>query len=546
MDKVLIFEPFAGIWPHSIQELRLALSIKEDFELSYLSCGGMFEDFCTVRESRGRGVSDFATRAKIDCIDCKFSASLVGSSLVGTRSSRREWLSKYVKTSDSVEVERILNGIDFSNIQASIDLDFMGVPIVRVSLYETLLKFKKRTLDLNFEQIEFQKIQTKNVIRTVIAAQRYFEKHSFDALVIYSPQYAINHAVAAVAKRYGSRTVFVEGSSSNAERSRKVRVWDWGVYGLSNPALEKWTSESPNSIGSQSLKSSDEHLIATTKGFSHSVYSNTSRRPKSIREFLDIPPSNLVLVCALSSYDEAFAAYTIGAFPKKRFISGVFVNQFEWVKETINWAAMHPELFLVIRLHPRDLPNRRDPMRSQQVDEWESILIDLPPNVRVDHPSDQIPITSYWGQANIWITGWSSTAIEAMANGIPVLTYDYEMASFPRSIHRSGSSRKEYIGNLDFMTRNTIDSQEVQANAKAWLSYNFDAGTVSIAPLRSRLVRRILQNPLLSRINTGLYLVLFPIYRTLSAAKALLGTQVSSKSRSKLRDILAGQATDLY
>jgi hypothetical protein len=248
----------------------------------------------------------------------------------------------------------------------------------------------------------------------------------------------------------------------------------------------------------------------------------------------------------LSSYDEAFAAYTIGAFPKKRFISGVFVNQFEWVKETINWAAMHPELFLVIRLHPRDLPNRRDPMRSQQVDEWESILINLPPNVKVDHPSDRIPITSYWGQANIWITGWSSTAIEAMANGIPVLTYDYEMASFPRSIHRSGSSRKEYIGNLDLMTRNPIDSQEVQANAKAWLSYNFDAGTVSIAPLRSRLVRRILQNPLLSRINTGLYLGLFPIYRTLSVAKALLGTQVSSKSRSKLRDILAGQATDLY
>jgi hypothetical protein len=546
MDKVLIFEPFAGIWPHSIQELRLALSIKEDFELSYLSCGGIFEDFCTVRESRGRGVNDFATRAKIDCIDCKFSASLVGSALVGTKSARREWLSSYEQPSDSVVIERIINEIDFSNIQASIDLDFEGVPIVRISLYETLLKFKKRTLDLSLEQRDYQKIQTSNVLRTVIAAQRYFEKHSFDALIIYSPQYAINHAVAAVAKLYGSRTLLVEGSWSNAERRRKVEVWDWGVYGLSNPALEKWTGESIPSISAKSLESADEHLLATVKGFSHSVYSNTSRRPQSIREVLDIPPSNLLLVCALSSYDETFAAYIIGAFPKRKFISEVFVDQFEWVKETINWASMNPELFLVIRLHPRDLPNRREAVRSQQLDQWESILIDLPPNVRVDHPSDRIPITSYWGEANIWITGWSSTALEAMANGIPVLTYDYEVASFPRSIHKSGSSRKEYIENLDLMIRNPTDSQEVQANAKAWLTYNLDAGTVSIAPLRPRLVRRILQNPLLSRINTGLYLGLFPIYRTLSVAKALLGTQVSSKSRSKLRDILAGQAKDLY
>lgn len=544
--KALLFQPFAGIWPHSVQELRIALGASNEFEISYLGCGALYDTFCTVRESRGRQIEDLSSRLKIDCLDCKFSSSIVGKSVAGLDNSRRSSLSEFFKESDAIDVEKVMDRIDFERFSDSQDFKFMGIPVVRISVYETLLKYKKRNLDFTAEQIQFQRTQTKNVLKTIIAAHRYFESHSFESILIYSPQYAINNAFAHVANMFGIRTLFLEGSSSNSERNQRVRVWNWQVHGLSNPAIETWSSRDLSDVPEQNFDSVNAHLEATEKGLSHSVYSKTAKAKTAIRRILSIPLDQEIFVCALSSYDESYAAYVIGAFPKQRFISAVFVDQFEWVKATIEWASVHPDICLVIRLHPRDLPNRRDPMRSQQVDKWETILVDLPGNVRIDHPSEQIPITSYWGQARVWITGWSSTAIEAMSNGIPALTYDKGLASFPSAIHFSGNSIQEYFANLDSLVGHRLDPDSIRITAKSWLSFNFEKGTIPVSQSRAKWLARIIQRPIISKLNTALYLGLFPLYRTFSVFKALISKGIDSSSAARLNSVIAGRSNNLF
>jgi hypothetical protein len=185
-------------------------------------------------------------------------------------------------------------------------------------------------------------------------------------------------------------------------------------------------------------------------------------------------------------------------------------------------------------------------MRSQQVDEWEKVLVNLPKNVRVDHPSDKIPISSYWGQAHVWITGWSSTAIEAMAHGVPVITYDYALASFPRSIHFSGSSKTEYKTNLDFLKSFQADTEQIKLLARTWLGFNLDLGTLNLFPPRPDWYSKVLQSRFMSRLNTALYLGIYWIYRPVSVLKALFSGHLDKASRRTLSKILRGEATDLF
>ena len=473
---VLLFSPYSGIWAHSLSEAQLLSQLsREEFDVIALNCGGAFIEHCAVRESLRIDLGDSVKVRKPICNNCGDCAKEIGKEF----GFQQFWIEEIVTNDDKAEIDLLLSELNEENFS---DFIYRGQPLGQLASYETLIKFKKTSMDLNFHEFRYYQTCLKQAMLSSIAVDRLLSIKEINMSFIYSPQYSANIAAARTLEDHKIPVYFVEGSSNIRERYSALRVWSWGAHKLVNPALNYFVKSSTEPE-SKDVERVQGHLDELVKASSYSVYSPPSNK-LDIAGHHGIDSSKSILLATLSSYDEAFSALVIGGFPPEKFYSSVFINQFEWIRELVKWISNHEQYHLVIRLHPRDLPNKREGVVSEQSKLWNDLLTNLPKNVSVDHPDDKISMHDYFPVISALTTGWSSTAIEAMLKNVPVITYDNNLPSFPSSIHLSGNSKEEYFLNL----KHGMDSgpnSEHSRNALDWLVFNFCKGTIRV---KGRLV----------------------------------------------------------
>ena len=64
----------------------------------------------------------------------------------------------------------------------------------------------------------------------------------------------------------------------------------------------------------------------------------------------------------------------------------------DWIKFTVEWVSSRPDLFLIIRVHPREFPNKRESVTSEQAIALSKFFEHLPKNVAINWPSDSISL----------------------------------------------------------------------------------------------------------------------------------------------------------
>jgi hypothetical protein len=98
-----------------------------------------------------------------------------------------------------------------------------------------------------------------------------------------------------------------------------------------------------------------------------------------------------------------------------------FASMGDWVVGGIGWAAAHPELDLVIRIHPAEVGLRNHPTRERMAEHIARNVEDLPPNVRVVQADD--PTSSYvlMDEAGLGLVYTSTVGLELAARGVPVV-----------------------------------------------------------------------------------------------------------------------------
>ena len=469
--RITVFSPFSGIWPHSLSEWQLFKQLRHDsFAISVINCGGVLNSLCPVMEARRLDVNDSERRKEKVCREC----SKCAGELRSAPYERQYWLSNHISEEELVQTRIMANSFgldDFPN------LTFEGVPIGFLTAYETLIKYKKTSLDLNETELRHWKSSVFQGLVVQKSARRVLEVEQPDTAIVYSPQYSAGSMFASIATEMGIDTYFIEGSSNIYERYSALRIWSWSEHGLLNPALSY--DNLKGEPGVEEVERVKSHFFEIEKGKSFSVYSPRSNKSFNPRSYFGINECQKILLAALSSYDEAFAAYTIGAFPISKYKGKVFSSQFDWIKQTIDWFRKNHDYFIIIRMHPRDFPNKRENITSEQSLVWAKLLNDLPPNVALDHPIDRISLPDYFLHIDAFTTGWSSTALEALYSGVPVITYDSGLPPFPPSIHASGEDIDTYFQNIK-RALESFPSAEHRQNAVSWLSFSFCTGTIRV------------------------------------------------------------------
>jgi hypothetical protein len=544
-SKLLVLDLFAGIWQHNMVSAKtLGQLNSENFKVQYLSCGQLFVNYCNVQESKGRNFPSTPLIRTLDCKDCMFSARLSSSFLKqrGVGFNSTDFLSEY----SNEALRHKVNVIKSNILTAPVSLDFHvdGVPVVRYAMYETLIKYKKINFELSDIEKEYFETNLENCILTVLAGQKYLdENHDFSAIVIPSPEYGPNNSFASLALQRGIPVYSIRGSSNLAEMGSSAMIWRWDIQPELPPHLSSWQGWRNVEISANDRRRIEKHKQELLSGKSPFVYSSpfTDRgTPEALKNRLGVKNDSTVILMSLSSTDEIIASKTIQRGVAVAYPGQVFADQFEWVMQTLDWIKDRPSLTLIVRLHPRDLPNKRESVLSEQHERWVNLLSEVPPNVIINHPEQEISFQDVCAASNVLVTGWSSTAIEAMLLNKPVVTYDRSLPGFPEDIHLTGNSRNAYFTNLETAITIGVLSNGKEV-ADRWLTHFLIHGSIQLTGGILSTMRR--QGPVIVRkLFSGLDRYFSYLWRPLE----LWSTFRKSKDAVRVNKLFTGLRANLY
>jgi hypothetical protein len=428
MKKVLFFSPHSHIWLHAYPEALLAEAlVSQGMDVHYVTCGRALKSWCLSMESIGANESiSLEEKARI-CNRCEHNATQLLKHFQFTHSA----LNTYLDVVQRTTIDAILASIQPRTV---FDFELDGIPVGRASLYNFTLN-RKKYFEREFSSAEWDDFlkHFESSLISFYAGKNLLAQHRPDRIIFYSSSYSVNLVVHLQAKKLGIPCFSIGAGSNWFNRLQRMYVFTTDNFDGHRHRLKLWHARykalPATIVGLGSALRQNKTLLA---GNHDMVYGggNNQMRPQDIRERWGIPAASKLLFIATSSYDELAAAQTIGALPQNPRMA--FQTQIEWIEKVIEYVAKRKDLSLVIRVHPRELPNQREDIGSEHSLKLKVALRDLPKNVRVNWPDDGMSLYDWLEVIDVGLTSWSSAGKEFALWGIPNLSYTGELAFYPK------------------------------------------------------------------------------------------------------------------
>jgi hypothetical protein len=131
-------------------------------------------------------------------------------------------------------------------------------------------------------------------------------------------------------------------------------------------------------------------------------------------------------------------------------VAPLFENGFEWISYLVEQIKDRQDLHLIIRVHPREFPNKRESTLSENAKNLRELLLDLPINVSVNWPEQNISLYGLAHIVDVVLNASSSAGIEMSALGLPVVLHRVEhMLAYDPYMHPRVEDRNLYMTAVD-------------------------------------------------------------------------------------------------
>ena len=414
---------------------------REGHEVVHVGCGGIYRRFCISMRAMGLEFdADDNARAAV-CRDCDARKRILRDSFGFAASD----LSELLTGEDMIDTEKAVATVTRDNF---LDFSVSEVPVGRLALYELILDHKKQ--DLQFSEPEWQayRVALNHAVLTIRAADRLFEQHRPDRVVVYNGLYSVNRVVCEFAERRGIPAFFLHGGGNLAHGRRYLMIGRGNAFDYFRHLRDKWSEVSGRPCPASLQKEITEHFIELFRGRHFLAYSSAHNAAgPSVRQRYGVPDRAKLIVAAMSSYDERFAGEVVEALDAPESL--LFERQADWIAALIAFVRQRADLFLLIRVHPREFPNKREGVKSEHARLLETMLIDLPANARVNWPSDHVSLYDIAQEADLFLNAWSSVGKEMSLLGLPVVLYSSELVTYPASLNDVGETFYDYFAKID-------------------------------------------------------------------------------------------------
>ncbi len=470
--KILVFAPHSAIWVGAFPESLIIESLaQEGHEIIYITCGGQFAQYCISMSAFGLSQDASKIEKQKICDICKNHKQIIKENF----KFKGYDLESILTVEHQKEIKKILNSVNKNNF---LELIIDGIEIGRIALYELLLQYKKSSLNFSETEWVHYLIALENTLSSFFACQEILAIEKPERVITYNSLYSVNRICCQIAKNQGISTYFLHAGGNLAHRLETMWLGKNSTFKFYKSLKDDWKNYKDIPCSSESLQLVTEHFIELLKGQHFLVYS-LGKNNIDIREKFGIESQQKILVGTMSSYDERFAGETIKEIPDDYKL--MFPKQVDWIKFLIEFMQNRPDLFLIIRVHPREFLNKRDSVKSEHAKKLEQMLTNLPSNVKINYPDDQISIYDLAEYADLFLNAWSSVGEEMSLLGIPVLIYSPDLIFYPPDLNYVAINQEDFCHKIDQALEDGWSFERIRTTYR-WYVLKFVRCIIDLSP----------------------------------------------------------------
>ena len=336
------------------------------------------------------------------------------------------------------------------------NFEFQGVPVGRFALYLVITKYK--TLDatsLNDEAVSVARNALYRCCEAILGVERWVaEKGMPEYCVVYDDLYGVNRSICEWVESRGCQRVAMLGSPCLSRIGDEFRFAIGSLFDLPKKQAVYWQglSDEGKSLSPPAVGTVKEFFFELFAAKRVHVYSKPLRdhRPTWKQTlFSDPEPEGCrYVLAALGSEDERTATRVAGNL-SSRSEDFLFQSQLEWVKHLIDHYSGREDVRLIVRVHPRDYPNKRESRKSEHAVQLEREIRDLPANVAANWPSDGISLYGLFPWMDLILGNSSTVPLEASGLGLPLIFPKFDGVSYQTVADWNPESEAEYAEALE-------------------------------------------------------------------------------------------------
>ncbi len=488
MKRVLFFSPSADIWEHSFPEALVGEMLAScRMAVTVARCRGVLLPLCPSAQAAG-----FTADTPIDaqqrlCARCNAKGRLAD----GVLGLRRIEIDDYVEASDDELIDELVAQADAMRSQLLRAEDFdqlrvQGVAVGRTALYELILRHKKN--DFEFSDLVWSEylVFLRLAARVSLLGERLLRAERPDSISVYNSLYVAHRAFCLLARNAGISQYFMHAGTNLSRQHGTLMIGKDFTWKYLQGLVERYRSYADEPVASTAIEDVTPHFLCLLSSGSSFVYSAArSQKYFDARAYFGVRQDQRFIVASTSSYDERFAVESVNASSTPSAL--LFPRILDWVSYLVELAAQRPDWFVVIRVHPREFPNRRDRVQSEHSRRMKELLQNLPANVKVNWPDDHISLYDLAQEADLFLNAWSSVGKEMALLGLPVVIYSPEIVLYPTTLNGVGTTKAGYVQAIEAALQDGW-SFERSRQAYRWYALEFSRSCVdmrvSFAPAR--------------------------------------------------------------
>lgn len=385
------------------------------------------------------------------------------------------------------EIGDILTKNDFKKIniilskltkENFVKLKIDNISIGKIALYEFLLIHKKMSVKITNNEWKKCLVEIRNTLLSFVACQKIIKKEKPDKILMYNALYSVNHVWERYADKVKIPVYFLHHGLNMSDMENTLIVAKENMLTYIDRLKKKWTKYKKSTINKSMAVYVTNHFHALLKAKHPLIYSSPKKAyTVNIRDLFKININQNILLATMSSYDEKLAAEFVGGRNKPSGL--IFKDQNIWIDELINYVKDRKELFLIIRVHPREFPNKRDGVKSEHAKFLEDKFVNLPRNVKVNWPKDNLSLYDLASAVDVVLIAWSNVGVEMSLLGIPVITYAKDLVLYPYELNFTVTDKKDYFNKIKLALKKTKSYEKVKMTYR-WLSYYYCAPIIRL------------------------------------------------------------------
>jgi hypothetical protein len=397
--RVLCYAPYNRWALHGQWEMTILHALKlRGAAVEYVLCDGLYTDCDQFWNA-------LAPRPANACVACQADVTR----LVAEMGMDFRWLGRHLTTDEGREARRWADALADDELADATYGDWPVGEWMRMSMQS---HFRTVALDLADPAIaRTLRSYVSSGLIACFALDRLLAESDPDVLLVFNGRQSSTRVALELARRRGVRVVvhergqrpetlmLVENATCLSLEPLR-RYWrEWGDVPLTAAELERVVT----------LMSDREH----GRDLPWKAFTPPPQPVPEVRARLGLAPGRPTWVLFTSSDDEVAGDADW---------SSVFASQMDWIRRTVEHARRHPELDLVIRVHPNTGSRRSTGANRTQLNEMDQLAAEgLPANVRLVAADDDISSYTLMELCAVGLVWVSTVGLELAVKGKEVV-----------------------------------------------------------------------------------------------------------------------------